>query len=255
MRKFYIGLTATALFLMHGLWNEEHSLAATRCTEDLADLARMAQAVVEVEVIDTQSAGISNSTPLTVAHVKILKTWKGKIAEAEIAVEYIGGTCGDQRTIATGQPVLTASHRYVLLVSKFPQVQNWRVVGGDAGEVELISDQEHTAAVRPEHRNFEYFEQDGKSLTGFKRVNCAVMSEEAFRGLLQEIVATGKPVLGARQAAVETPVPVQQEHNAVPQTGSTALLIVRLLCTVALTTFVWYFGTRYIATKRSAQIY
>jgi hypothetical protein len=243
MRAIYIAILSAITLLILGLWTDHRSIAATRHTEDLCDLVKMAQLVIEAEVIETKPSSASTPVPLTQARIKVVKVLKGTSTESEILIDFAGGISGEQRVIAPGAPELIPGHRYVLLVSRFPQAENWRVVGGDAGQVEIVTAASGTIARRVGNCKFEYYASDARSLTGFTRVRCAEMRESAFSALLRAIIETGRPVIESPTPAVATVAPIQVNAPVPVHDGSSENTRrpagVRLLITTGVTTVLW----------------
>jgi hypothetical protein len=245
MRTLYVATVTAAVFLIYCLWTEERSIAASRYTDDIAELARIANIVVEAEVIDVESLSATSGSQISMtrSHLKVVKAYKGNINEIDLYVEYPGGNDGAQQAIAPGQPTLITGRRYVLFLTRFSPSRQWSIVGGDAGQVELMTDSDGAIAQR--EGRFEYFVQDNKSLTGTRRIECSVMRETDFRDLLETIIATGRPV-------VATSVSVAQSPAMHPQVAALAApvatpVFIRLLITVIVITLVWLTGTRYMA--------
>src|SRR5579862_4429970 len=123
MRNIYIAVLTVTALCAHSLWMAADTLAATRLTEDLADLFRHAQLVVEADVLDTQSAPAGREgIPMTRATLKIVHVVKGDaVADSTIVVEYLGGRGpdGQSTTVVPGQARLVPGALTVLLLSKF----------------------------------------------------------------------------------------------------------------------------------------
>jgi hypothetical protein len=240
MRCIYIGLLSLLTLFIYSLWSQNVSIAATRRTDDLAEVIRAAQAVIEAQVVNIAAVRDPlTATVRTTVRLQIVKIYKGRIDASSINVVYAGGDDGNERTIAPGQPSLLAGHRYVLMIAQSPgEPENWRVIAGDAGQVELSTNNGESIAQRPEPLNFEYYAADPKSLTGITHFRTSEMTAATFKALLKTILATGKPVL-AGSAAVET--------KAAPVQTVSLSASVRFLLTILLTTLVWYFGRRYTA--------
>jgi hypothetical protein len=247
MKHICVGLIAAAVFLLHALWTGERTLAASRYSDDLAELSRIAQAVIEVEVIGIESAPDSKAAmPLTRASVKIRRIYKGNVDAEDLSVAYPGGNDGAHQTICPGQPALVAGHRYVLFVARFSPAAGWCVVGGEAGAVELIGGSDGTIARRQGSLRFEYFAPDSKSLTGTQRIERAVLSDVEFSALLETIVETGRPVVTTPVSAM-APVSASAPVATLSETPGTAAVLIKALATILVVTIVWLVGTRYVA--------
>lgn len=247
MRTFYTAIVTAAVVLIYSLWTDERSIAASRFTDDIAELARIANMVIEVEVIDVESVFVTGTqVPMTQSHLRIVKTYKGSTIETNLCVEYPGGNDGAQRTIASGQPSLTAGGHYVLFLARFSPSKQWSIVGGDAGQVELVSDSDGMIAQRVGRPGFEYFVQDNKSLSGTSRVNCSIMREGDFRDLLETIIVTGRPVVATAASAVQRPVSMHQQNSTLSDSVATPLFV-RILITLTVVSLIWLVGTRCVA--------
>jgi hypothetical protein len=240
MRCIYIGLLSLLTLFIYSLWSQTVSNAATRSTDDFAEMVRAAQAVIEAEVVNIAAVRDPlTATVQTTVRLQIVKIYKGRIDASSIKVVYAGGDDGNERTIAPGQPSLLAGHRYVLMIAQSPgEPENWRVIAGDAGQVELSTNNGESIAQRPEPLNFEYYAADPKSLTGITHFRTSEMTAATFKALLKTILATGKPVL---------PGPSPTVPKAVPTQSASIPASVRFLLTVLLTTIIWHFGRRYTA--------
>ncbi|MCY3017792.1 MAG: hypothetical protein NTW87_02005 [Planctomycetota bacterium] len=130
---------------------ENKTSAATRLTNDLAELLGMAGLVVEATVQATSvQTDTRNGIPLTLAVLKVHRVYKGDVApESEITVESFGGFNGTQTVIACGQPQFNAGDRSLLLLAKSSaNPMNWRVLGGDIGQIILSEDKDGQTVAR-----------------------------------------------------------------------------------------------------------
>jgi hypothetical protein len=190
--------------------NKTH--AASRLSEDLADLFRAAEVVVESEVIRCAPGEQTNAgaeIPLTNVTLKVNRVFKGAVSPDEILhAEFVGGGTGELQTIAPGQPCFLPGTRVIVMLSKFGRLQNWRVIGGDAGEIEFgFGDDGMPMARRACGARFDYFITDPHSLTGFKPMSATELSEGLVLKLVEAIAATGRPVVEARVLAAQAPKP------------------------------------------------
>jgi hypothetical protein len=230
--------------------------AATRATEDLSDLLRMADAVAEVSVVATRVEAPESALPRTVATLKVLKVHKGSLANgAEVSAEYVGGTIGDRQVISSGQPRLAAGDRAVLLLTKRPNAAHWRVLGGDVGQIVLTTDgQGRTAASRAEGL-FEYFVPDARESKGYRHARSETLPVDAMEELVGAVLREGTPVVAREEIAGTAPVTDAAGHGCthVPavvlaprpaEPSSDSPFVVRLLSTMGLITAFWVVSRR-----------
>lgn len=204
-----IALIATVCLSL--LLTGRHAAGTTRLTEDFVDLLKMADAVVEVKVLDLKAAIGSRGFMATTARVSVLRSLKGAFAAgAEVMVEYAGGSDSTTRTYVPSQPVLVLGQKAVLLLSK--RGDAWHVVGGDAGEVVFRTDENGAELAQRQFGSFKYYSRDEQSLTGYSAVEQSYMSIERFNDLVGTVIKTGKPVLGDVVASA----PQIERTNAVP---------------------------------------
>ena len=211
-------LTVTGLIL-YAMWSSQSMLAATRVTEDLAELFKLAQVVVEADVLETKPVGLGREgVPMTHSLVRIVRVIKGELtADTAITVEYLGATGDSTATIVPGQAVLVPGKRVVLMLSKFKQITEWRVLAGDAGQIDLGGENQATAR-RTCGAAFNYYIADPKSLTGYTQKNATELNRTTLDSLLEAIASTGRPVIGAtapaaEQAARPEPAAAQQQAS------------------------------------------
>lgn len=252
MRAWVMGLAA-ALVVSSGAL-EQGTLAATRFTDDLTELLRMADAAAEVSVVHTTvktpgRAGV----PLTVVTLKVQRVYKGDLpAGTEIAAEYPGGFDGAHTVVSPGQPQLHTGDRGVLLLARpAGQASTWRVLGGDVGQIVLTRNDAGQDVARRPAGQFEYYVQDRSSLTGYRRVACAALSAELMEELVQTILRTGRPVLEReeRAAVPAQPVPAatQAPRMALPAEPDGAAWPMRLIVVLVVTTVAWLASRRAVA--------
>lgn len=206
-------------------WHEVPALAATRLTDDLADLFRAAEAVVEADVVSSSPGERGNSgIPMTRVVLKVDRVFKGApTIDAVLNADVLGGDTGDVRTVVPGQPRLLPGTRVIVLLSKFGRLQNWRVIGGDAGEIQLgFGDDGLPIARRACGSNFNYYVTDPHSLSGFKAISVAELSEEQVLNLVEALATTGRPVVAARIPAAPAPKPTSEpaQQVSVPAVSS-----------------------------------
>ena len=220
--------------------------AASRATDDLGEMLRMATAVAEVEVLSRSvQSGATAGIPLTVASMRVVKVYKGDLKPGElITVECFGGSDGTQQVFVSGQPDFAPGGRSILLLWKpAASAANFRVLGGDSGQIVLASDGGRTIARRASGE-FDYCVRDQNSALVTHR--SSLLSADAAGELLRALLETGTPVL---ETGLELPPSViahasQHNHNhatvacqAAEPTGIP--LPLRLLIAVALTTAAW----------------
>jgi len=94
----------------------------------------------------------------------------------------------------------------------------WRVLAGDAGQVNLSENTDGEAVARRASGQFVYYETDKSSLSGSTRIEGAAITLKSLRALVSAIVATGRPVL-----VEETSSPAHNTSIALPPTEKLAV--------------------------------
>ena len=265
-------LTLIAL-LTFTLWYDAPTHAASRLTEDLAELFKSAELVVEADVIDRRAAAPgSEGLPLTAVTLKVTRVFKGSGTDTGeiVQAEYLGGRNGESQTIVPGQPNLTPGMRVVVLLSKFGRTAQWRVIGGDAGEIDFAAaDDGKMLAHRASGGRFDYYVRDAQSLTGYRTVSVSALNENEFQHLFEAIASTGRPVIETQALEINTKsvhfaapepkptsVPARNEVPSVTvpapalETPAGFSLTERLLVTLLLTSLAWVIGHRSIHSLR-----
>ena len=239
LRIYKRGLLLLALTLA-AIVSEAPSRAASRLTEDLTELLKMSDAVVQVTVTAQRvQAGNPQNVPFTVAALSVEKVYKGPLAAgATIQAEYIGGAAYGGMVVSPGQPHLNTGERAVLLLAQVPGAKNWRVLGGDAGQIVLARDGSGTDIARRGSGRFEFYISDEGSLTGYRSVKGAAIHADQLGALLQAALDTGRPVLEKEQAARALPLPAANAivSTSEPSGDSTAS---RIFFVLLATTLVW----------------
>ncbi|MGD0094690.1 MAG: hypothetical protein ABSE73_32670, partial [Planctomycetota bacterium] len=172
--------------------------AATRLTEDLAELAGMASAVAEVAVL--RKAGQVRSAAgllLSAVTVRVNKVYKGALLPgAEVTVEWVGGGDGERNIISFGQPQLNPGDITILLLTRFPADNpNWRVLGGDVGQISVFINALGQCVAKRAAGRFGYRVRGRTSTSGAHLVTNEVLRVEQMDELLRSIVRTGQAVL------------------------------------------------------------
>ncbi len=278
-RLTLIALTLIALLTVT-VWHDAPTNAASRLTEDLADLFKSAELVVAAEVLDRQAAGSGGeAVPMTAVTLKIQHVFKGSGTDTGdlVRAEYLGGSSGSgMQTIVPGQPNLVPGSRVVVMLSKFGRTPHWRVIGGDAGEIDFaLSDDGRPLVHRASGGKFDFFVGDAQSLTGYRSVSVSALNENQFMQLFEAIATTGRPVIETQAAVlneksvnfsapepkptsdlarsqVEPVAPIASVTlNATPVETSTGFSLTgRLVVTLLLTSLAWLIGRRSISSLR-----
>lgn len=193
--------------------------AASRLTEDFADLVKRAAIVVEVEIGANQDeANAQVGMPLTVSSAKVLRVLRGDVSKA-IEIERFGGKQGDALLVVPGQATLSTGDRaYVLLIPSPLNNGRYRVLGGDAGCV-LSEDANGERMTRRAVGRFDYYVADESSQTGFVARQAVALPDDEFNALASALITTGRPVLTA--SAVPTPA-----QDLSPQTAMLSVVSV-----------------------------
>ena len=216
MRNIIITILTATVLAAHAVWMAAGALAATRLTEDLADLFRMAQFVIEADVLDSQPAGAGREgIPMTQATLKIVRVIKGEAAVGDVTVaEYLGGRNGERITVAPGQARLVPGSRVILLLSKFKDMANWRVIGGDAGQIDMEGETARRACGSP----FSFYVKDPASITGFSARKTTELSAAMLDCLLRALANTGRPEIEAPKGQVmNVSAPAMKHHMPATQ--------------------------------------
>jgi len=248
---FAVVLVSLALALScAGLGTRTH--AATRLTDDIPELIRMASAVAEVRVLNAvfqeqNAAGIS----FTVVTLKVNRVYKGELsAGAETTAQFFGGPDGTHQAVSAGQPQLSPGDRAILILTRSPdESANWRVLGGDVGQITLQGDGAGECVARRASGQFNYYVRDGASTTGYRRITCSVLGGGQMEELLSTIVRTGRPVLEQCESATPAPLwpapaaTTAPRRTAAANSHSTSLLT-KLVFVFVLTTVAWLISCR-----------
>lgn len=217
--------------------------AASRVTEDLAELVKAAGAVAEVTVTAHRvQAEKPDSLPFTVVTLSVEKVYKGALAAgSEIQAEYIGGAAHGRTVVSPGQANLKIGDRAVVLLTQVPNAANWRVLAGDAGQIVLAQDGEGRALARRASGRFEFYVADDASLTGYRPVKSATIYADQMSAVLSAIVNTGRPVLENHSvaAAREIPAPAAMMSLAPAPAASESSVVARLVVVLLATTLIW----------------
>jgi len=194
--------------------------AASRLTEDFADLVKRAAIVVEVDIGNCQDeTNAQIGMPLTVASAKVVRVLRGDIANA-IEIERFGGKQGDALTVVPGQAALSTGDRAVVLLIPSPLNNGrYRVLGGDAGCVLSENAEGGERLLRRAVGRFDYYVADESSQTGFVARQAAALPDDEFNALASALITTGRPVLTA--SAAPTPA------KAVAQTATLPVVSIR----------------------------
>lgn len=189
--------------------------AASRLTEDFADLMKRAAIVVEVDVgVCQDEANAQIGIPFTVASAKVLRVLRGDIANA-IEIERFGGKQGDALMVVPGQANLSTGDRAVLLLIPSPLNNGrYRVLGGDAGCVLSENAEGGERLLRRAVGRFDFYVADESSQTGFVARQAAALPDEEFDALTNALIKTGRPVLTA--SAAPTPAKVLAQTASLP---------------------------------------
>ncbi|HYF49902.1 MAG TPA: hypothetical protein VEJ63_10875 [Planctomycetota bacterium] len=225
--------------------SESTHRAATTRTEDFADLLKLADCVVEVNISalkhePTSSLGI----PRSVATLKVLRCYKGTLeAAVEIQCETFGGASGESTIVMPGQAKLETGTKALLLLTKAGDI--WRVLAGEAGHVDLHRDQNNVEVAQRANGSFEFYIRDEQSLSGYSAVKKDALSAEQLRKLVDLIVTTGRNVFEdtAISRAISTAAPVVGKamiHSQPTETpASSGFPIGRIALIVGLTSLAW----------------
>lgn len=230
--RFRITLIAIIAALMNFIPEVTSTRAASRLTDDLTELLKLAKVVAEVEVLtQTNQPESKAQVPVTVVTLKIHKIFKGDLLlQSELTAEYLGGFDGHNQVVVPGQPVLVPGLRAVVLLSNSVDPSaRWHVLAGDAGQINFGQNEKgESIASRTSGGQFEYFVRDEQSLTGYSPVKSTWVSSACFYDLLSAILATGRPVLDAGYKSRPAPMAVSasskfqaaREIASSPVTGS-----------------------------------
>jgi hypothetical protein len=199
------------------------SQAASRVTDDFAELVTRAMSVVDASVTDLKAEESSAlGMPRTIVTAKVTASYKGNLAAGEtFECEIFGGACGKYNVMVPGQAHLSIGDRGLLLLTKI--AGNWRVLGGDVGHVAYYRDDDGASMARRESGVIEYYVADSRSITGFTPVKAQTVSAAHLGMVVQAIVQTGKPVIQAPVASIpashsETMRPTSLTATAAPST-------------------------------------
>ncbi|HYG76878.1 MAG TPA: hypothetical protein VEK08_17875 [Planctomycetota bacterium] len=219
--------------------------AASRTTEELADLIRMAEAVVEIEVLaQDQHSDARSGLPLTLTTARVRSSYKGTLSQGEqIVIETFGGKTGEQIVFAPGQARFEVNMIAVTALIAHPvEKGRYRVLGGDVGQIVIVPDANGKRIARRMWNQFSYYAADRESLTGYRAIRSQAIAAATMDELVKTIIATGKPVL-------EKPAQVPAASAALPQAVSApqvlaveptgASLAYRVFIILGLTTLAW----------------
>jgi hypothetical protein len=248
LKNLLLALTVSAIL------GETLNHAASRLTEDLTELLKRADAVVQVSV-KTQHVQTNNAqgVPFTVVTLCIEKSYKGTLsADTEIQAEYFGGALEGETVVCPGQPKMDVGERAVLLLARVPGAQNWRILGGDAGQIVLVRDGSGQELARRGCGQFDFYLADESSLTGYRPVKGTAIFARQLGALLQAVLDTGRPVLEKQQAASAIPLPVAAAI-ATSQESSVESTAGRILLVILATTLVWA-ASRILSIRQKAKL-
>jgi hypothetical protein len=212
--------------LSQGLVLRTSTEAASRLTEDFADLVKRAAVVVEVKIERCrQEQNAQIGMPLTVASAQVVRVHRGTIgANAQLELEKFGGDTDGMKIVVPGQvEFVEGAHAFALLVESPLNNGRWRVLGGDAGYVLREKSGQQEVARRATGR-FDYFVSDEKSLSGFVSRQSQSMNDVDFNALVTALIETGRPVIN-----------VVSHDTAVPQVPAQAALPVVTMPTASTT--------------------
>jgi len=243
-------LNLTLALTISALIGLSQSGAASRVTEDLTDMVKMAGAVAEVTVTAQRvQADNANSVPFTVVTLKIEKVFKGQLdAGNEIQAEYMGGAAFGRMVVSPGQANLKMGDRAVLLLTKAPNAANFRILGGDAGQITLSQDGEGRQLARRGSGRFSFYVADEAALTGYRQVNSSAIYSNQLNALLTTLTKIGRPVLENEYAAEAKTLPAPAAMTAAAPASDDSSLFGRLLSVLFATTLVWA-ASRYFLNR------
>jgi len=216
--------------------------AATRSTDSVADLVRLAETVVEVDVVKQTESDKSEPIPYSMTTLKIKKSYKGALVAGQlIEVKCFGGRRGAFEVFASGQARFESNMRAVVALSRDSEAPHvFRVLGGDIGQIVLAPDDSGRIMARRSSGKFSYYAADKESLTGYKQIETAAVPAETMDALLNTLVDTGRPVLENGSALPVVPA----SKTALASTPNTperhTSLLSRLLIVLALTTLALF---------------
>jgi len=176
--------------------------AASRLTDDFAELVKLADAVVEVNIDDVRSQ--ESTPPRSVASLTIHRVFKGKVNPGPLDIAFIGGFDGPYRVIAPGQPHFIAGQSAVLLLSRSNDGASWHVLGGDAGQINVAEDGAGQRLARRASGRFEFYVADANSFSGSRAVKSASLRFQHMELLLNTVLKTGRPMI--ESAAASSPL-------------------------------------------------
>ncbi|HYG74192.1 MAG TPA: hypothetical protein VEK08_04225 [Planctomycetota bacterium] len=172
--------------------------AASRLTSDFNELLRLADAIVEVKVLEVHSRERKSTATL-----RIERVIKGDVPNAApLEIEYLGGYDGPYRVISPGQPNFSAGEHALLLLKRSENEQRWHVLGGDVGQVTIATDGLNQRLARRASGKFEFFVADAESLSGFRKVNSVEISYQQLERLITAVLESGRPELAEPEAPV-----------------------------------------------------
>ena len=243
-------LNLTLALTISALIGLTQSGAASRVTEDLTDMVKMSNAIAEVTVTAQHvQAENADSVPFTVITLKIEKVFKGQLeAGNEIQAEYMGGAAFGRMVVSPGQANLKMGDRAVVMLTKAPNAVNFRILGGDAGQITLAQDGEGRQLAHRGSGRFSFYVADAASLTGYRQVNGSSIYANQMNALLTTLVAVGRPVLENEYAAEAKTMPAPAAMTAAAPAADDSSLFGRLLGVLFATTLVWA-ASRYFLNR------
>jgi hypothetical protein len=143
------------------------------------------------------------------------------------------------QVVSPGQAQLNVGDRAVLLLANVPGAKNWRILGGDAGQIVLARDGDGKELARRGSGRFEFYVADESSLTGYRPVKGTSIYADQLGALLQAVLETGRPVLEKETIASATilpPAPIAINVATEPSEPSVAG---RVLWVLIATTMAW----------------
>ncbi|HEY3320197.1 MAG TPA: hypothetical protein VGP72_07015 [Planctomycetota bacterium] len=224
----------------------QRTSAASRLTDDFAELLQMAQVAAQVRIGELHvEAGRDGGIPLTVARCEVEAVRKGDLAgKKQIEVECFGATVGSVETHCPGQAQLASGETALLLLVKNQSDPNrWRVLGGDVGQVALAEDGAGSKIARRMSGAFDYFVPEANSPSGWRRIKTAVVTQSKLTALVEALLTTGRPEIAERSHEMivppkETCQPAPRVMaEAAPETG--LHLLGRLTGVLLIATGLW----------------
>jgi hypothetical protein len=171
--------------------------ATSRLTDDLEELIKLTDEIVEIEILSSERACGLREEPHTIWQAKVLRCYKGDHAYGDVLrLDTMGGKINGQRAITLGQPQFKPNMIAVVFLKKVSGgTAPYTLVGGDAGEIQLCTDEEGGVYAKRICGRFHYFVEDSETLAGFRRVDTDMLQGKTFELLLRELCKSGRPVL------------------------------------------------------------